>query len=306
MAFLHFQEEKVDLALLETGLGGRLDATNVVDPLLSLITTISLEHPQYLGGTLREIAAEKAGIIKPYRPLLTSIQNNEILDLLKHKCRKLDSPLYIWNQDFTLQKQGSQALRFQGRAHEWTHLRLGLAGSHQLGNAALALAALEVLEECGFPIAEEAVRRGLAEVEWPGRLELFGEHPRILLDGAHNSEATRALQNALLEGFPRKRLILVMGIMADKAIGPMMSDLVPLANQVILTRPAMERAASLETLRAQAAPFQKPITEIAQVDQAVEKALSEAQDEDLILVCGSLFTVGEARAFLQRRGWSRS
>jgi len=302
MAFLHFRQEKVDVAVLETGMGGRLDATNVIDPLLSLITSISLEHQQYLGKTLIQIAREKAGIIKPRKPLLTSASQPRVLSLFRQRCQELNSPFYAWPLDFSAKEQNPQVMHYKGRSHQWTELFLGLAGSHQVVNASLALAAVEVLMEAGFPVEERHLRKGLAEVKWPGRLELIGEHPRILLDGAHNSEATRILKKALHRGFPRHRLILVLGIMADKEIPKMMANLVPLADRLILTRPRMDRAAPLELLRHQASSFAKPTAEIADVGQAMEYALHEAGDEDLILVSGSLFTVGEARAFLASRG----
>jgi len=302
MSFLHFRESKVDVAVLETGMGGRLDATNVIDPLLCLITTIAPEHQQYLGKTLIQIAHEKAGIIKPERSLLTAARQARVLALFRQKCQELRSPFYAWGKDFSAKELRPQLIHFRGRSHQWSELRLGLAGSHQVINAFLALVGVEVLMESGLALHEEHLRKGLAETKWPGRLELVREHPGILLDGAHNPSATHVLKKALRKGFPRHRLILILGIMADKDIPRMMADLVPLADLVILTRPRMERAASLEVLGAQASPFQKPLVEIAEVGQALSGALEEAEDEDLILVTGSLFTVGEARSYLVSQG----
>jgi dihydrofolate synthase/folylpolyglutamate synthase len=302
MAFLYFREAKAEVVVLETGLGGRLDATNVIDPLLSLITPISLEHQQYLGKTLMRIAAEKAGIIKPQRPLLTSAHQPRVVALLRQKCRDLGSPFYVWGEDFTAKRQAPGVIDFKGRSHRWAGLRLGLTGSHQVVNASLALAAVEVLMESGFTITEDQIRRGVAQVKWLGRLELIGQNPRILLDGAHNPAATRVLKKALQEGFPRRRLILVMGIMADKDIAKMMANLVPLADFLILTRPKMDRAASLEQLRQHASAFHKSAAAIADVGQALDHALTVTRPEDLVLVSGSLFTVGEARAHLAKKG----
>jgi dihydrofolate synthase/folylpolyglutamate synthase len=302
MAFLYFQEARVEMAVLETGMGGRLDATNVIDPLFSLITPISLEHQQYLGKTLRQIAGEKAGIIKAKRPLLTTARQPEILSLLEQKCRELQSPFYAWGRDFRGRQVGPQLMNFQGRHHRWTKLRLGLAGRHQVLNASLALAAAEVLMEGGFSLDEEHLRKGLAETKWPGRLELIGESSRILLDGAHNPGAAKALKKNLKEDFPRRRMILVLGIMADKDISKMMAHLVPLADLLILTRPRMDRAASPALLRSHASSFRKPIVEVAEVSSAVKYALAEAGKEDLIVISGSLFTAGEARAFLVEQG----
>jgi len=302
MAFLYFQESRVDVAVIETGMGGRLDATNVLDPSLCLISPISLEHQQYLGRTLMQIAGEKAGIIKPKRPLLTTVRQPRILSLFRQKCEELQSPLYAWGKDFRGRKGGLQLMHFQGRHHQWKQLRLGLAGSHQVLNASLAVAAAEVLMELGFSLSEESLRRGLAEAKWPGRLEVIGDSPKILLDGAHNPAATRVLRRAIEEGFLYRRLILVLGIMGDKDIPKMMAHLVPLADRVVLTRPRIDRAATLDVLRAHASSFGKPTVEIAQVRTALQYALTEAGQEDLVVVSGSLYTVGEARAYLIEQG----
>jgi dihydrofolate synthase/folylpolyglutamate synthase len=302
MALVYFQEERVDVAVLETGMGGRLDATNVMDPLLSLITPISLEHQQYLGKTLSQIAGEKAGIIKPQRPLLTTARQPKVLSLFGEKCRELQAPFYFYGKDFKGRRAGFQTMNYQGLRHRWTGLRLGLAGSYQVVNASLALAAAELLMGKGFSLREEHLRKGLAGVKWPGRLELIGESPRILLDGAHNPEAAKFLKKTLEEGFPRQRLIMVLGIMADKDIAQMMAHLVPLADVLLLTRPRMDRAASLDILRTHASRYGKPTVVIAEVGSALQHALSAAGREDLVVVSGSLFTVGEARAHLISRG----
>jgi dihydrofolate synthase/folylpolyglutamate synthase len=302
MAFVYFREEGVDLAILETGMGGRLDATNVIDPLLALISPISMEHQQYLGKTLLQVAGEKAGIIKPGRPLLTTARQPRVVGLLEEKCREVQAPFYAHGRDFQGRRTGPQMMDFRGRHDRWKGLRLGLAGSHQVLNASLALAAAEMLMEMGFPLKEEHLRNGLAETKWPGRLERVGDSPPILLDGAHNPGATRILKKALEEEFPHRRLILVLGIMGDKEIGKMMSNLAPLADLLVLTRPNMERAASLELLRKHASPWKKPALEIGDVGGALEKARGEAGREDLVVVTGSLYTVGEARAYLIREG----
>jgi len=191
---------------------------------------------------------------------------------------------------------------FRGRHHRWKGLRLGLAGSHQVLNASLSLAAAEMLMEMGFPLKEDHLRDGLAKTKWPGRLERIGDSPPILLDGAHNPGATRVLRQALDQEFPRRRLILVLGIMGDKEIPKMMPYLVPLADLLILTRPHMERAATLELLRKHVSLWKKPTLEITDVGGALGKAMEEAGREDLVVVTGSLYTVGEARGYLIRKG----
>ncbi len=302
MAFLYFREKGVDIAVIETGLGGRLDATNVIDPLISLITPISLEHKQYLGHRLHQIAWEKAGIIKPQRPLYTSAHQPGVLEVFRRRCAELNSPIYIWRKDFWAQKRGLQVIDFHGRKNFWPNLTLGLLGSHQIVNASLALAAAEALSDLGFSLNEDQIRVGVRQVSWPGRLELIGEKPRVLLDGAHNPAATKILKKALQENFPRERLILVLGIMGDKEIRKMMADLVPFADYLILTKPKLERSASLEVLKKEAVIFHKKTREVPVVAEALEEALAIAKDKDLVLVSGSLFTVGEARAHLIKKG----
>lgn len=302
MAFLYFREKGVDIAVMETGLGGRLDATNVIDPLISLITPISLEHKQYLGHTLRQIAWEKAGIIKPQRPVFTSAHQPGVLEVLRQRCAELNSPFYIWGKDFRAQRSGPHVINFRGRKKFWPNLTLGLLGSHQIVNASLALAAAEALDELGYSLDEEQIRKGVRQVKWPGRLELIGEKPRILLDGAHNPAATKVLKKALQEDFPRQRLILILGIMGDKDIRQMMVNLVPLADLLILTKPKLERSAALEVLKKEAAIFHRKMIEIPDVAEALEQAIAIAEEKDLILVSGSLFTVGEARAHLIEKG----
>jgi len=302
MTFLHFREMKVDVAVLETGMGGRLDATNVIDPLLSLITPISLEHQQYLGRTLLQIAGEKAGIIKPGRPLLTTARQSRVIALFQQRCGELRAPLFVYGRDFRGKRTGLRLMDYRGLRHRFRALGLGLAGSHQVVNASLALAAGEKLMEHGFSLKEEHFRDGLSRAKWPGRLELVGDSPRILLDGAHNPGAARILKLALREEFPRRRLIMVLGIMADKEIPKMMAHLLPLADFLILTRPGIDRAASLETLREHASARGRSALEIADVGAALEKAMAEAGPKDLVVVTGSLYTVGEARAYLIRGG----
>jgi dihydrofolate synthase/folylpolyglutamate synthase len=302
LMFLYFQEEKVDLAVVEAGLGGRLDATNVVDPLASLITPISKEHSQYLGGTLLEVAGEKAGIIKPGRPLLTSISQARVAALFEKRCAELKSPFLLWGRDFEAREKEPGVIHFHGRRHTWSNLCLGLAGSHQTRNAGLALAAAEVLIEAGFRMAEKSIRRGLAETRWPGRLELIEAGTRILLDGAHNPGATEILKKALETGYPRRRLIVILGIMADKEIPAMMKDIVPQADLLFLTSAQNERAASLDLLEAESSSYEKPSRKFGTVAEALDEALAQAGKEDLVLVTGSLYIVGEARAHLLQRG----
>ncbi|HSR12628.1 MAG TPA: cyanophycin synthetase, partial [Thermodesulfobacteriota bacterium] len=218
------------------------------------------------------------------------------------KCRRAKSSLHVWERDFRGVRAGRGLLNYLGMRHRWMGLQIGLRGRHQTLNASLALAAAELLTERGFPIGDTELRSGLAKTRWPGRLELIEGAPRVILDGAHNAGAAAVLKSALRSDFPRRRLILVLGIMADKDIAGMMARLVPMADLVILTRPRMARAAEISVLRAHAAPFGRRVVEIQDVPAAVDAALDEGGTEDLVVVTGSLFTVGEARGHLVEKG----
>ncbi|OGQ48317.1 MAG: hypothetical protein A2W63_05185 [Deltaproteobacteria bacterium RIFCSPLOWO2_02_44_9] len=279
MAFLYFAEEKVDIAVIEVGLGGRLDATNVGSPIVSIITNIEKDHEAILGSRMTDIAFEKAGIIKGDGILISAEAKSATLKVLASECRRKRAAFYRLNRDFFIddsekaevrgRKIGGITFSFKGRRRVFKDLKTNLLGKHQLQNAACALAALEVLEEDGYDITESAVRKGLKNIFWPGRLEIVSKRPLIVLDCAHNPAGAAVLRDALLDlritnyelrmkNSNRKskivnhklykRLFLILGIMADKDIKGIISTLAPIADTVILTRPKTERAASLEML----------------------------------------------------------
>ncbi len=298
MALLYYAQQQAEPVILETGMGGRLDATNIVQPLLCLITNIALDHKEYLGNSVRAIAAEKAGIIKPGVPVITGVSQPTALTPIRAAAEALNSPLYLYKRDFAVQRQGQGRFRYQGLRHSWSGLRTNLLGRHQYSNAALALAAVELLQEQGFALPEAAIRQGLQEVRWPGRLEQIASQPRIILDGAHNPAAATTLAHALRQDLTYRRLILILGVMADKDIPGILKRLLPLADVVIFSRPQYERAARpdyLQSLAADLAPHGEVIDDLP---TAIEKAKSLAQADDLIVITGSLFTIGEARDYL--------
>jgi dihydrofolate synthase / folylpolyglutamate synthase len=299
MAILYFLEEKADPIILETGMGGRLDATNIVQPVVSVITNISRDHQDYLGRGLLAIAGEKAGIIKARAPLVTYATQPSVLDLLRLRCRELGTPLYQGGVDFKAQGRSGGLLNYQGLEKDLQGLSLSLSGRHQYRNAALALAVLELLAGRGFTIGEAAIREGLQQTRWPGRLEQISQDPRILLDGAHNPAAALALAQALKKTRGRGRLLLVMGIMADKEVDTILARLLPLARTVIFTQPQYFRAAAPADLARRAAPFNLEIIQVPRVREAIQRAQSLAGPEDRIVITGSLFTVGEAKEYFQ-------
>ncbi len=299
MAFLYFFQEQASPIILETGMGGRLDATNIVHPQVAVITNISMDHQEFLGRTLTAIAGEKAGIIKPGAPLVTGATQARVLALFRRRCQEVSAPMYVRGADF--QSRGGPAGQFSytGLAWKLDHLRANLLGRHQYSNAALALAALELLERQGFAIAEAAIREGLKQVRWPGRLEQVAQDSRVLLDGAHNPAAARLLAQTLKRTQKNGRLIMVLGIMADKDFGAIIGRLLPLAHTVIFTRPRYFRAARPEVLAQKAKGYGVETLMEERVADAVRRAQTLAGAEDRIVVTGSLYTVGEAKEYFE-------
>lgn len=319
LALEYFAAQNVDLVVLEVGLGGRLDATNVVLPLLSIITNISLEHTAVLGNTIEAIAAEKAGIIKEGKPLLTAAEDQRALSVFEARCRELKSSLYrvypprekpsdspndkptaILNK---ITGEG-QVFSYEGFSLNLSELFIPLRGKYQLNNAATALAALELLTEEGYAVAESSVRGGLAGTVWPGRLELLHKEPLLIMDGAHNPAAIEKLAEAMPQYFSYRNLILVIGILADKDIAAMLEHILPLANSVIFTRPVLDRAADPQDVADFAVShfkFMNNYQVVKDYGEALDRAFAMAGPEDAVLVTGSLYTVSDIRAYWQQR-----
>jgi dihydrofolate synthase/folylpolyglutamate synthase len=307
MAFLYFAEQNVDCAILEVGMGGRLDATNVIVPLLSIITTISKEHEFYLGPTLKHIALEKAGIIKRKRPVITGITQPALIKLLKEKCMLKQSRLYRLGKDFTLKPTPSDTFTYHGVTFDLNGITLGLRGTFQVTNAALALAAIDILKSKSFRIDTESILRGLRKVHWPGRLERVKRTPLVILDGAHNPDAMNHLMKSLLKDFKFKRLFLILGIMEDKNIKRIIRDIVMAAHMIILSRPRMDRAATTKDLADILEGFNlSNFKVIDDVDKAIQFALIRAHKDDLICITGSLFTVAEAHRFFKQKSFDNN
>jgi len=301
MALLYFSQRRVDLALLEVGLGGRLDSTNVIDPLFSIVTNIAKDHEEVLGRSLLKIAQEKAGIIKQGKPLITAATQPRVLELFAKLCRKKGAPLYRVGKDFRCEPAGDGDLHYEGLRRKLWGVHLNLSGSHQFVNATTALGAMEILEDLGYPVSAEAMVEGLGEVQWPGRLEMISTLPRVVLDGAHNPAGAGVLREALENEYSYDRLIFVMGIMKDKDIRSILQTLVPLADHIILSRPHTERASSPAELVRTLGIHGKKAEIIETLPQAIEKGLSMTRKKDLLCITGSLYTVGEARAYLLSR-----
>jgi dihydrofolate synthase/folylpolyglutamate synthase len=297
MAFLHFARQGVTAAVIEVGLGGRFDATNVILPHVAVVTNISLEHQEYLGRTVAEIAAEKAGIVKPGVPVVTATQG-ESYEVIRRTAADRVSPLLHVQESHscTIRTSGltGQVLDVTGPSRRYAGLHVPLAGRHQAMNVTTAIAAAEVLESRGFRLDESAIRQGLVQTRWPGRLQMVPRSPRILFDGAHNPGATEVLVAFLKEHRQElNRLIMLFGVLQDKDWKAMLAPLGPLADHTILTRPPGDRAADPRDL-AGAERYCSKIEAIDDLEAGLARAHSLAGPDDTILITGSLYTVGAA------------
>jgi len=299
LAFAYFGQRGVRFQVLEVGLGGQFDATSVITPLVSIITPISFDHTDVLGSTLKEIAAEKCGIIKPDSTVVTAPQPPEAARVIREACRKRRAQLLTVGKDVTWQGLSfaldGQRMRVQGRRDSY-ELFLPLLGEHQLVNAATAVAALEVIADKGFEIPRERVARGFEQVSWPGRFQILSRRPLLVVDGGHNIGAARSLTRSIRQYLDFERAILVMGTSQDKDVAGLVAELAPLFDQVIVTRSQHPRALAPATLAAEFARQGVRAQVFGDVPSALLRALSLAEEKDLVCVAGSLFVVGEAMA----------
>lgn len=324
IAFLHFSRERADLAVLEVGMGGRLDATNVVEPLVSVITDISLDHQKFLGNTVAEIAREKAGIIRPCGIVVTLPQQPEANDVIGKAILELDArgvsavqyvpPISPASTEYRVPRTENKAHATQP-LYRYPLALMGkqilvetpLVGRHQLRNVALAIAAAEELSKQGTGqnarpgITADSIERGIREVRWPGRFQVLAPHddwPEIVFDVAHNPAGAWALRSALSEHYDERRLVFVFGAMRDKAIAEMAEILFPLAERVIATHPDNPRSASPEEIQQAAERTGVEIESIADASEALQCARTRAQPSAVIVVTGSIYLVGEAMRIL--------
>ena len=297
MALHYFNQKLVDLAILEVGLGGRLDSTNVVDPLISIITNVAKDHEEYLGKTIWKIAREKAGIIKKRKPLITAAVQPQVLRLFSKICREKRASYFRVGKEFRYVWKGDQDFDYEGLDRKLWGIHLNLKGFHQIINATTALGAMEVLNDLGYRVSTEAMVEGLREVDWPGRLEMVSASPRVILDGAHNPAGALALKESLRKEFQFQHLVLLVGIMKDKDSRSMLHLLAPLADYIILTKPHTERAAPPLLLKKALGRSRKKVEIEEDLKKAIDRGLFLTQEGDLLCITGSLYTVGEARTY---------
>jgi dihydrofolate synthase / folylpolyglutamate synthase len=297
-AFLYFQHRKIDIAVLEAGLGGRLDATNVCRPLVSVITNIGFDHTAYLGKTLTAIAGEKSGIIKQKGICITAAKQKKVLAVLERTCRHRRAGFYSSVKDMKIEKQKDGNLFYRGIYGDLNNLIIPLPGRHQWDNAALALAAIEIVGKKGMPVGPAAIRKGLAKTKWPARLEILLTNPLFVLDGAHNPAGIDSLCRALKKDFDYRKLILIFGVLSDKDYRGMLRKIAPLTGQIILTPLMSTRAASLEDIYAYGRKLGAEVMLAANVTGAIKFAMELAGGNDMICATGSLYLAGEIkRAF---------
>lgn len=299
IALLAFAEAKVELAILETGLGGRLDATTAAGAEVVGITPISVDHQEYLGETIEQIASEKAAIIRAGCIAVSAKQIESVREVILERCRQTGVVSHIDDCESTCEsftETGHAIITLETSTDLYTHVRLSLAGLHQIANASLALRLAESLQELGLKIDRNAIVSGLENAKHPGRLELFSIKPQILLDGAHNALGAAALR-AYFEEFIRAPITLIFGAMRDKQLDRMARLLFPSAKRLVLTQPINPRAATVEKLRELAEPFfpNDRITALISPSEALRYALATTPEDEIICVTGSLYLVGELR-----------
>lgn len=296
MALYYFAEEGVDAVVLEAGMGGGSDATSAATGVLTVITPVALDHCEWLGDTIPAIAREKAGLIRAGRPVVLSRQPAEALDVFIERSEAMGAPLVRFGNDFDATWEHT-SLVYEGISAQLGGLRPGIGGRYQAANAATALAAAEVLADSGFILKAAALRAGIEAARWPGRMELFSGTPRVLLDGAHNPAGARALAESLAD-YPRRHLVVVAGVMEDKDAVGILAPVLPLAHEVVTVTPAVERGLEAGRLAALCREWGIDAVAGGTVADGLALARQRVGEQDLVLVCGSLFTVGEARAAL--------
>jgi|SRR5579859_734255 len=306
MAFEHFARARVEFGVFEVGLGGRLDATNVLAPVIGIITRVDFDHENFLGHALAEIAAEKAGIIKQGVPVVVAEQNPEAMAVIRERAARMGSPLIEVGAAFRVEKEWSEDSCARARVVEtdsnWScEIAPRLAGRYQIQNAMNAVAAVRWLQKRGYKISDEAIARGIARADWPGRLEKIHSQPDVYLDGAHNPSAARELARYWKENFAGRKVRLVFGALRDKAVDEIAGILFPLAAEVILTQPRTTRAISVEQLKEITAHHAAKLEVTTEPEAAFEKALERSGTSDAVFVAGSLYLVGQLRQYWKNR-----
>ena len=300
--FLYLYRKKVDFGIIEVGLGGRLDSTNVINPILSIITSISLDHINILGDNITEITKEKCGIIKKNTPVITCMQKDEALEVIIEKASLMNSNLIVSNSNnFRFINVSFNDKIYQGVGFKFDEkeeiLKLPLLGDHQIINLSLAISAIKELNSLNYiDLDIEKVKFGVFNTKWNGRLEVINKEPIIVLDGAHNLEGIEVLKRSIDKYFKFNNLYLIIGILKDKEVEKMVEVITPSANKVYTLEPNSIRAEKAETLKEIIKKYNDNVEYFEDYNKAIEDVLSKANEKDLILVCGSLYMIGSIRS----------
>lgn len=304
MAFETFARQNVEFAVLEVGMGGRLDATNIVTPEVAVITQIDFDHEDYLGHSIEQIAGEKAAIVKPGVPVVLATERPRARKVVERKAAELGAPIVEIDRDFRLENvrdddgwYSATALHLE--SGERFDLAPSLAGRYQLRNALTALAVTRIVVKRGWPVKREHMEQGIAHARWVARLERFGENPAIYVDGTHNPAGARELVNFWEEHFEGRRVLLVYGAMRDKAVDEIAGLLFPRAGHVILTQPRQSRAISVDALSAMSGHLADHFEKVADPADAVRRALKLAMPGDVVFITGSLYLAADLRFFVE-------
>jgi dihydrofolate synthase/folylpolyglutamate synthase len=300
MAFYEFGKKNVDWAVIETGMGGRLDATNIVKPVVSVITNISMEHRAYLGNTISQISAEKGGIIKNKVPVVTAVSQKAAVSILKSISSDKSAPFYRRGESFRVKRNPDGTFNYYGIKTIWRNMQTGLPGSHQIDNAALALAVCELIKEKKANLPLSSIREGLLNTRWPGRLEIVRKSPLVILDGAHNFIAARTLKRYLSERLASRKITMVIGILDDKPYKSMLKSLLPQCHRVIITQAKIDRALPTDALYGLSKRLVSNVNVIPNVAEAVKFAIETTPKKDAVCIAGSLYVVGEAKEWLDK------
>lgn len=304
--FLYLYRQNVDFGIIEVGLGGRLDSTNVLTPILSVITSISLDHTNILGNTIEEIATEKAGIIKKNIPIITYMQKDEVMKVITEKAIKMNSNLIIVNSnnynfleiDRDIKINQKVLVHYRGKDEV---LNLSLLGNHQILNLSLAIEAVKELENLNYiDLDIRKIKLAVKKVEWKGRLEILSQNPYIVIDGAHNVAGIKYLKNNIDEYFKYKNLYLILGILADKEVEKMVEEITPLAKEVYTVTSNSIRAKNSQDLRDIVKNYNENCLAFEDYEEAARYAINKANKEDLILASGSLYMIGKIREIFNR------
>ncbi len=295
LAFEQIAKFRPDLAVIEVGLGGRLDATNTVDPEVSVITDVSLEHQEYLGSTIRDIAREKAGILKSRTPLVTGASREQARDVILEKARRLACPVMEFGKDFRAVRGPDNTFSYRSKRSNLNNVRLSMLASYQMKNAALAIAVVEELIKKGYEISDDAIREGIVTTRFPGRFEVLDKNPYIIIDGAHTPEGMRLLKSNIRRLFPRKTVRLVLGMLRDKDYHRLVSIIAPIAEEVACVPPQSNRAVDPEELSDVVNSLGIPVSFHDTIEQGFHHVRTRAGRDDVILASGSLYMIGPIR-----------